>query len=286
MRRPSGSANGARRVRRQTRDRAQERHEQDVRVRQARRGIAGHAEERRAADERERRRLAGLDGDAMKDHLAACRDGVDDEIAVADRTAAGEHDQVRCARTRRAPARSASTVSCAAGCGSGTPPCADDDRAEREAVDVVDVPRRQRLPGFDDLIARRQNRDPRLREHVDVDAADGGERADAARRERGRPARITRSPAAMSAPRLPMFCPAAAAAKISIVTVVASSPSPRPSPPRRRRPAAARRWRSRRTCRAVTTASTTSGQCRCDRAGAARAGAARDAPLVSAATTA
>ena len=56
-----------------------------------------------------------------------------------------------------------------------------DDGAEREAVDVVDLAVAKRLPGFDDLVAGGQNRNPRLREHLDVGAADGGERADAAR---------------------------------------------------------------------------------------------------------
>ena len=39
------------------------------------------------ADRGEGRRLAGADRDAVKDHLAAGGDGVDHEIAFADRTA-------------------------------------------------------------------------------------------------------------------------------------------------------------------------------------------------------
>ena len=74
--------------------RAERRHEQHVAVREARRGIAGHAEDRLAGDDAEQRRLAGLHGDAVEDDLAASGDGVEDEVALADRTAAREDDQV------------------------------------------------------------------------------------------------------------------------------------------------------------------------------------------------
>jgi hypothetical protein len=58
-----------------------------------------------------------------------------------------------------------------------------DDRREREAVDVVDLTRLERLSGLDDLVARRQNRDAGPREDFDVGDAAGCQRADAARVE-------------------------------------------------------------------------------------------------------
>ena len=75
-------------------------------------------------------------------------------------------------------------MSCAGAMRLGDAAVRDDDRAEREAVDVVDLARRQRaararstsLPV--ERIATRG-----LREHLDVGAADRGERADAARVE-------------------------------------------------------------------------------------------------------
>ena len=57
------------------------------------------------------------------------------------------------------------------------------DRAEREAIDVVDVSRGQRLARVHDLVACRENRDARSGVHLDVGASDGGECADAAGRE-------------------------------------------------------------------------------------------------------
>ena len=91
-----------------------------------------------------------------------------------------------------------------------------DDRAEREAVHVEDLSGRQRLPRIDHLVARGKNRDARPGEHVDLRAADGGQRADAARATADRLPRTTRSPATMSAPRRPTFCPAAAGANTSM----------------------------------------------------------------------
>src|SRR5437867_1563954 len=64
-------ADGSRRVRRQAGDGPQERHEQNVRIREARRRVSGHPEERGPSHYRERRRLARPDRDAVKDHLAA-----------------------------------------------------------------------------------------------------------------------------------------------------------------------------------------------------------------------
>jgi hypothetical protein len=115
----------------------------------------------------------------MKDHPAARGDGVDHEIAVADRTAAGEHDQVRCrALVERTQQRLDRVLRRTLPLGHAA--VRGDDGSEREAVDVVDVSVPKRLPGFDDLVAGGQNRDPRLRKHFDVDATDGGERPDAA----------------------------------------------------------------------------------------------------------
>ena len=58
-----------------------------------------------------------------------------------------------------------------------------DDGGERELVDVVELARAERLPGLDDLVAGRQDRDARPGEDVDLGQAHGGERADAARRQ-------------------------------------------------------------------------------------------------------
>ena len=65
----------------------------------------------------------------------------------------------------------------------GTPAVAADDRLEREAVDVVDLSGRERPARRDDLVAGREDGDRRLREHLDRRRADGGERADPARRQ-------------------------------------------------------------------------------------------------------
>ena len=54
---------------------------------------------------------------------------------------------------------------------------------EREAIHVVDVPGRQRRAGRNHFVARGKNRHAGSREHVDVGAADGGQGADATRRQ-------------------------------------------------------------------------------------------------------
>ena len=187
-----GKPRGLRRVRRQPRDRAQKRHEQDVRVRQTRRRIAGHPEKRNAAgpggrgprseNARECGRLAGADRDAVEDHLAARRDGVDDEIAIADGAAAGKHNQIGASasverRDERLGGVSYRTVGLCDAAVRG------DHRAEREAIDVEDLSRRERVSRLDDLVARRQNRDARFRKDVRRRDADGGKRAHASRRQ-------------------------------------------------------------------------------------------------------
>ena len=57
------------------------------------------------------------------------------------------------------------------------------DGAERETIDVEDVPGRQRVPGLDDLVARGQNRDARAREDFDLRVADRCDRANPAGEE-------------------------------------------------------------------------------------------------------
>ena len=147
-------ADGLRRVERQAGGGAQERHEQDVRVRQAGRRVARHAEERHAVDDRERRRLAGFDGDAVKDHrrrAPSTRSTI--EIALADRAAAREHDHVRAGaaverrdervdRVLRRRMRFGDAAVCR------------DDGAEREAVDVVDLSGPERRSRLDRLRCR------------------------------------------------------------------------------------------------------------------------------------
>ena len=79
---------GAWRVRRKPRRGPQERHKQDVCVREARRRVAGHPEKRRPVNQGERGWLARLHGDAVKDHLAARGHQIHDQIARADRASA------------------------------------------------------------------------------------------------------------------------------------------------------------------------------------------------------
>ena len=81
------------------------------------------------SDERERRRLARLDRDAVKDHLRRGGDEVDDQIALADRAAAGKDDHVGAGAARPARVRAPRACRATGGCGSATPPCARDDGA-------------------------------------------------------------------------------------------------------------------------------------------------------------
>ena len=139
MRWPSGSVTVRGVARRQARHRAQRRHQQHVGVRQARGRIAGHAEHRLAVDRAEHRRLARLHGDAVKHDLALAADHVEDQVALADRAAAGKHQHVaRGARVDRALERLDRVLR-----GRERHRHAAvllDDRAQRELVDVVDLP--------------------------------------------------------------------------------------------------------------------------------------------------
>ena len=203
MRRAERHADDPRLERRQAGGRAQKRHEQDVRVRQARGRIARHAEERPCRPTSANAvGLPGLIGDAVKDHLAARGD--DDRRS----------DRARrpsCRRRRRSGPRRRSASSAAVSASSvvldrlvplGHAAVRGDDGAEREAVDVVDLAGRQR---------RVRARRPRCRSTESPPAA-----ARTPRRRRGRsaasdPTRLgveqvaahatTRSPAVMSAPR-------------------------------------------------------------------------------------
>ena len=75
---------------------------------------------------------------------------------------------------------SASIVSCAVANGFGIAAVFLDDGAQRELVDVVDLPGLQLGAGIDDLVAGRQDRHRRLVEDLDVADAQRRERADAA----------------------------------------------------------------------------------------------------------
>ena len=145
-------------------------------------GVTGHAEDRPAIDASEGRRLSRLDGDAVEDHLAHARDDVDDEVALADRAAAREDEQIVAGRGIDGRAQSVQIVGgrrvddrhAAVGA---------DDGGEGELVDVVQLAGPERFAGRDDLVAGRQNRDARPGEDVDLGQPHGGERADAARRQ-------------------------------------------------------------------------------------------------------
>ena len=78
---------------------------------------------------------------------------VQNQIALADRAAAGKHDDVVRERARRARRSSSSTVSAAIGQRDGYAAVRRDDRRERESVDVVDLAGRERLARLDDFVA-------------------------------------------------------------------------------------------------------------------------------------
>ncbi len=181
MRCPSGNVTVAVWRGASRRHRAQRGHQQQVRVRQARGWIPRHAEHRLAVDRAEHRRLAGLHGDAVEHDLALAADHVENQVALADRAAAGEHQHVARRSTHRSRRSSASIVSCAVANGIGDAAMLLDDGAQRELVDVVDLSRLQLAARIGDFIAGRKNRDAGLREHVNVADTQRGERADAAR---------------------------------------------------------------------------------------------------------
>ena len=118
----------------------------------------------------------------MKDHLAAGRDDVEDQIALADRAAAREDDHVR-GRTRIERARQRVERVLHRPVPIGHAAVGGDDGGEREAVDVEDLTGRQRVSGVDDLVASRQNRHARAFVHFHVRAPYGSQRPHAARRE-------------------------------------------------------------------------------------------------------
>ncbi len=149
----------------------QRRCQQDVGVREARRGVAGHAEDqRRQPMSAERRRLAGLHRDAVEQHLALLLDDVEHQVALADRAAAREHQHVVARGTSSTARERSSIVSAAVRIGTGTPPCSATTADSVNGVDVVDLARRQRPPGFDDLVAGREDGDARAGVDVDLRA--------------------------------------------------------------------------------------------------------------------
>ena len=81
-----------------------------------------------------------------------------------------------------------------------------DDRAEREPVDVVDLPGRQRLARLDDLVAGREDRHARPLVHLDVGHTDGGDGAERLGFSSVAGAAIV-WPATRSAPWRPTFWP-------------------------------------------------------------------------------
>ena len=106
----------------------------------------------------------------------------DHQIALPDRTAPREHDEIRVAagldgfreRVDRVPGRLVRLRHAA---------MRSDDGGEREAVDVVDVAGLERPSRLDNFVTGRENRDARLGVDGHVRAADGRQGADAARRQ-------------------------------------------------------------------------------------------------------
>ena len=181
--------------------RAQQRHQQDVGVRQAGRRIARHAEDRPSADLPNAVGLPGLTAMPWKITSPRCRDHVEDQIALADGAAAGKHQHVVPPRlTSIAPSSIVERVRGRAAARRESRRASAMIGAQREAVDVVDLAGRERLSGIDDLVAGREDRDARPGEDLDRQSrrwrrvAPIAARRSAAARRRG-----PSGPAAMSA---------------------------------------------------------------------------------------
>src|SRR5499427_10160268 len=118
----------------------------------------------------------------MEDHFAFRGNQVDDEIALTDRAASGEHDEVgvRAGVERVAECRDG-IFDRAIRHGDGA--VGRDDRGEGEAVDVEDLSRSECGPGFDDFVAGGEDRDARLRVDLELSASDGRDGPDAGRTE-------------------------------------------------------------------------------------------------------
>src|SRR6185436_3314204 len=120
--------------------------------------------------------------DAVKDDLALAADDVENQIALADRAAAGKDEHVtRCARIDRPFERLDGVLR--SGEWRWHAAVLLDDRAERELVDVVDLPGSEFLARVGDFVAGGKNRDRWF--GVDLDVADAERRdcANAARIE-------------------------------------------------------------------------------------------------------
>src|SRR5581483_3717552 len=102
-------------------------------------------------------RLAWLDRDAVKDHPAAVRDEIENQVAFADRAASREDNDIRggaaldglherVERIGRRWVRLRNAAMCA------------DDRRQREQVHVVDLTGPRRFAWCDDFVTRRKNR--------------------------------------------------------------------------------------------------------------------------------
>ena len=116
----------------------------------------------------------------MKQELALLPDDVERQIALADRAAAGEDEDVEVEAAVHGAPQLVEVV------GGGRergrdPPVLADDGAEGEPVDVVDLAGAQRLAGRGDLAAGRQEGDARPGVHLDLGEAEGGNRAEPAR---------------------------------------------------------------------------------------------------------
>ncbi len=234
------------------RDPAQQRHEQDVGVRQARRRVAGHAEHRLAADAAERRRLARLDGDAVEDHLAALPQARRGPDRARRRSCRPRRRATSASAAASTAAASASSVSAAVRSGIGNAAVLANDRRQREAVDVVDLARAERLARA--RRSRCRSRGSRLAGCAKTSTSATPIAASA-------PTRLGFSSSPVAEDRLAGGDVGGAAPDVlpridrrHDADAFARPParSPRPSRPRRRRPASARPSRSPCTRRAAT----------------------------------
>ena len=115
----------------------------------------------------------------MKEDLALVAQHVEDQVALANRAAAREHEDVVREAFIHCPGQIGDRVGGRA-VRHGHAAVIGDDGREREPVDVVDLPGRERLARIDNLVARREDRDARARVDLDVAKAQRGKRADAA----------------------------------------------------------------------------------------------------------
>ena len=200
--------------------------------------VAGQAEHRRAVDQPEGEGLGRPDGDLHPAHVADAVEHDLHEVDVAHRhAAAGEHRVAASRRPRWMAVGDGGLVVADQAEVDGLPALLRDEREERGAVRVADLPGRERLAGLDQLVAGATARR----------RAAGGARAP---RRRRCPASTPRWPAPITSPGSNTGSPARR-----------SSPAARTASPAGTSASMATRAPSsrRRVCSTITTASAPSG---------------------------